>query len=175
MINMSESLGHSGQNRSFAPRRLPRMTDVSPPRRVPSIGRRANHRGASLDTVQKLHDFSDGDVAAWHDVLAASVARDLPGEPVPSLDLVHGDLTTSGLDSRHLLWAARTDGRLTGVARLRLFDGPGRDHQSLFTIDVPPALRRRGVGSRLLVSVARAARRGGRRGGGGGAAAGAPG
>jgi GNAT superfamily N-acetyltransferase len=112
-----------------------------------------------LDTVQQLHDISDGDVAAWHDVLAASVARDLPGEPVPTLDHVHGDLTTSGLDSRHLLWAARTDGRLTGVARLRLFDGPGRDHLGQFTIDVHPDHRRRGVGSRLLETVARAARR----------------
>ncbi|MGI5225700.1 GNAT family N-acetyltransferase [Actinoallomurus sp. CA-142502] len=112
-----------------------------------------------MDTVQQLHDISDSDVAAWHDVLAASVARDLPGEPMPTLDHVHGDLTTPGLDSRDLRWTVRTGDVLTGVARLRLFDGPGRDHLGQVTIDVHPDHRRRGVGSRLLETVAEAARR----------------
>jgi GNAT superfamily N-acetyltransferase len=111
-----------------------------------------------LDTVQQLHDISDADVAAWHDVVAASVARDLPEEPLPTLDQVHGYLTTVGLDSRHLLWVARTEGRITGTARLRLFDGPGRAHLGEFVIHVHPAHRRKGIGSRLLRTVARAAR-----------------
>jgi GNAT superfamily N-acetyltransferase len=111
-----------------------------------------------LDTVQQLHEISDGDVAAWHDVLAASVARDLPAEPAPTLDHVHGYLTTAGLDSHHLLWAARTGDEITAVARLRLFDGPGRDHLGQFTIDVHPDHRRRGLGSLLLDTVASAAR-----------------
>ncbi|HEY0539697.1 MAG TPA: GNAT family N-acetyltransferase [Actinoallomurus sp.] len=111
-----------------------------------------------MDTVLQLHDISDGDVAAWHDVLAASVARDLPGEPAPTLDHVHGYLTTAGLDSHHLLWIARTGEEITAVARLRLFDGPGRDHLGQFAIDVHPDHRRRGVGSRLLETVAGAAR-----------------
>jgi GNAT superfamily N-acetyltransferase len=112
-----------------------------------------------LDTVQQLHDISDSDVAAWHDVLAASVARDLPGEPMPTLDHVYGDLTTPGLYSHDLRWTVRTAGVLTGVARLRLFDGPGRDHLGQFTIDVHPDHRRRGIGSRLLEIIAHAARR----------------
>jgi GNAT superfamily N-acetyltransferase len=111
-----------------------------------------------LDRVQQLHDISDTDVAAWHDVLATSVARDLPGEPMPTLDQVHGYLTTPGLGSRHLLWVAPSEGRVTGVARLRLFEGSGRAHLGEFAIHVHPDHRRRGVGTRLLKAVARAAR-----------------
>jgi GNAT superfamily N-acetyltransferase len=111
-----------------------------------------------LDTVQQLHDISDIDVAAWHDVLAASVARDLPGEPVPTLDQVHGFLTTPGLGSRHLLWVAKSGDEVIGVARLRLHDGSGRSHLGEFVMNVHPDHRRRGVGSRLLKTVAAAAR-----------------
>jgi GNAT superfamily N-acetyltransferase len=111
-----------------------------------------------LDRVQQLHDISDSDVATWRDVLAASVSRDLPGEPTPTLDHVHGYLTTAGLDSHHLLWVVTSGDEVTGVARLRLFDGPGRSHLGQFTIDVHPDHRRRGIGSRLLDTVARAAR-----------------
>ncbi|HZE33468.1 MAG TPA: GNAT family N-acetyltransferase [Actinoallomurus sp.] len=111
-----------------------------------------------MDRVQQLHDIRDSDVAAWHDVLAASVSRDLPGEPVPTLDHVHGDLTTAGLDSHHLLWVATSGDEVTGVASLRLFDGSGRAHLGQFSIDVHPDHRRRGIGSRLLDTVARAAR-----------------
>lgn len=111
-----------------------------------------------MDRVQQLHDISDTDVAAWHDVLAASMAHDLPEEPAPTLDQVHGDLTTAGLDSRHLLWTATEGDDVVGVARLRLFDGSGRAHLGQFAIDVHPGHRRRGIGSRLLDAVAAAAR-----------------
>jgi GNAT superfamily N-acetyltransferase len=111
-----------------------------------------------LDRVQKLHEVSDSDVAVWRDILAASMAHDLPGEPSPTLDHVHGYLTTTGLDSHHLLWVATNGDEVTGVARLRLFDGSGRAHLGQFAIDVHPDHRRRGVGSLLLDTVARAAR-----------------
>ena len=111
-----------------------------------------------MDTVQQLHDISDTDVASWHDVVAASVARDLPGEPMPTLDQVHGYLSTAGLGSHHLLWVAKTGEKVTGVARLRLFEGSGRAHLGEFAIHVHPDHRRRGIGSRLLSTVARAAR-----------------
>jgi GNAT superfamily N-acetyltransferase len=111
-----------------------------------------------LDRVQQLHDISDSDVAAWHDVLAASAARDLPTEPAPMLDHVHGSLTTAGLGSHQLLWTATDGDEVTGVAKLRLFDGSGRAHLGQFTIDVHPDHRRRGVGSLLLATVAEAAR-----------------
>jgi GNAT superfamily N-acetyltransferase len=112
-----------------------------------------------LDRVQQLHDISDSDVAAWHDVLAASVAHDLPEEPAPTLDQVHGILTTAGLDSHHLLWTATEGDDVVGVARLRLFDGSGRAHLGQFSIDVHPRHRRRGFGSQLLDEVAEAARK----------------
>jgi len=115
-----------------------------------------------LDRVQKLHEVSDSDVAVWRDILAASMAHDLPGEPSPTLDHVHGYLTT-GLDSHHLLWVATNGDEVTGVARLRLFDGSGRAHLGQFAIDVHPDHRRRGVGSLLLDTVARAAREENRR------------
>jgi GNAT superfamily N-acetyltransferase len=111
-----------------------------------------------LDRVQQLHDISDTDVAAWHDVLAASMAHDLPEEPAPTLDQVHATLTTAGLDSHHLLWTATDGDDVVGVARLRLFDGAGRTHLGQFTIDVHPGHRRRSIGSRLLDAVAAAAR-----------------
>lgn len=116
-----------------------------------------------MDTVQQLHDISDIDVAAWHEVVAASVARDLPGEPTPTLDQVHGLLTTPGPGSRHLLWTATAGERVVGVARLRLFDGAGRDHLGEFTIHVHPGHRRARIGSRLLETIKRAARREDRR------------
>ena len=115
-----------------------------------------------MDRVQKLHEVSDSDVAVWRDILAASMAHDLPGEPSPTLDHVHGYLTT-GLDSHHLLWVATNGDEVTGVARLRLFDGSGRAHLGQFAIDVHPDHRRRGVGSLLLDTVARAAREENRR------------
>jgi GNAT superfamily N-acetyltransferase len=111
-----------------------------------------------LDRVQQLHDIVDSDVAAWQEVLAASMAHDLPEEPAPTLDQVHGDLTTAGLDSRQLLWTVTEGDDVVGVARLRLFDGSGRAHLGQFSIDVHPRHRRRGVGSRLLDTVAAAAR-----------------
>lgn len=111
-----------------------------------------------MDRVQKLHEVSDSDVAVWRDILAASMAHDLPGEPSPTLDHVHGYLTTPGPDSHRLLWVATNGDEVSGVARLRLFDGSGRAHLGQFTIDVHPDHRRRGVGSLLLDTVARAAR-----------------
>ncbi|MCO6010588.1 GNAT family N-acetyltransferase [Actinoallomurus purpureus] len=111
-----------------------------------------------MDKVQRLRDVSDSDVAAWHEVVAASVAHDLPGEPAPTLDHVRGQLTTPGLRSRHLMWVATAEGAVTGVARLRLFEGPGRSHLGEFTLQVHPEHRRRGVGTDLLRTVARAAR-----------------
>lgn len=116
-----------------------------------------------MDRVQQLHDISDSDVAAWHDVVGASTARDLPAEPAPTLDHVHSLLTTPGLDSRHLLWVSRSGDEVTGVARLLLFDGVGRGHLGQFTIDVHPDHRRRGIASHLLETVTRAAREDGRR------------
>jgi GNAT superfamily N-acetyltransferase len=105
--------------------------------------------------VQQLHDISDTDVVAWHAVVAASVAHDLPGEPTPTPDQIRDQLT-----GRRLKWAARVDNAVAGVADLRL---SGDDDLAEFGIHVHPAHRRRGIGSRLLTAVAEAARRESRR------------
>lgn len=111
-----------------------------------------------MDKVRQLHDISDIDVAAWHDVVSASVAHDLPGEPLPTLDHVHGLLAASGPGSRHLMWVATAEeDTVAGVSRLRLFERSGRAHLGEFTLHVHPAHRRRGVGTRLLRAVAAAA------------------
>src|SRR5256885_9907727 len=103
--------------------------------------------------VQQLHDISDPDVIAWHAVVAASVASDLPGEATPTPDQIRDYLT----DGR-LSWVARVDGAVAGVAVLRC-----DDRLAEFAIQVHPAYRRRGIGSRLLAAVAEAARREGSR------------
>ncbi|MFL6055125.1 MAG: GNAT family N-acetyltransferase [Actinoallomurus sp.] len=111
-----------------------------------------------MDKVQRLRDVSDTDVAAWHAVVAASIAQDFPGEPAPTLDQIHGHLTTPASGGRQLLWVAAAEDAVAGVARLRLFEGPGRRHLGEFSLHVHPEHRRRGVGTCLLRTVARAAR-----------------
>jgi GNAT superfamily N-acetyltransferase len=103
--------------------------------------------------VQQLHDISDTDVIAWHAVVAASVASDLPGEGTPTPDQIRDQLTGDRLS-----WVARVDGAVAGVAMLRC-----DDRLAEFGIQVHPAYRRRGIGSRLLAAVAEAARREGSR------------
>jgi GNAT superfamily N-acetyltransferase len=103
--------------------------------------------------VQQLHDISDTDVIAWHAVVAASVARDLPGEATPTPDQIRDHLTAGRLS-----WVARVDGAVAGVAVLRC-----GDRLAEFGVQVHPAYRRRGIGSRLLAAVAEAARREGSR------------
>ncbi|GGU55597.1 GNAT family N-acetyltransferase [Lentzea flava] len=90
----------------------------------------------------------------WHSVLAASLAHDLPGQPLPTLE----QLTTPGLDSRRLFWLAdEPDGTVSGAASLRLFDRRGQEHLAELELYVHPDWRRRGVGSRLLAQVVLAA------------------
>ncbi|MFE7601150.1 GNAT family N-acetyltransferase [Streptomyces sp. NPDC057494] len=102
--------------------------------------------------------------AAWHTVVSAAVEHDLPGRPTPSPKQVHAQLTTAGLDSRRLFWlATETDGRVVGVAGLRLFTSSGQDHLAELELHVHPDARRRGVGTQLLSTAAFAARVEGRR------------
>ncbi|MDJ0341195.1 GNAT family N-acetyltransferase [Streptomyces sp. H10-C2] len=107
-------------------------------------------------TGTQLHD--------WHQVLAAALGHDLPGDPVPSHDDVSTRLTTPNAYSRKLLWLARnTSGAPVGTAALRLFDEPGRSHLASLELYSHPAHRRLGAGSRLLATAVDAARGDGRR------------
>lgn len=74
-----------------------------------------------------LTHVSTEDAAAWHAVVAASLAGDLPQEPRPTFEQVHAQLTVTGRDNRRLLWqATATDGAVVGVAALRLFTSPAK-------------------------------------------------
>ncbi|MCX4981860.1 GNAT family N-acetyltransferase [Streptomyces sp. NBC_00572] len=106
-----------------------------------------------------LHDVSATDVAAWHQVVAASMAHDLPGVPSPGLEQIHAQFTKPALGSRLLTWLATgADGGPVGIARLRLFTSPGRDHLAELELHVDPAHRRQGTGSLLLSTVVAACR-----------------
>lgn len=107
---------------------------------------------------------TDADVAAWHRVVVASMAHDLPGVPPPGLDQIHAQLTKPALDGHRLAWlAAGPDGIPVGVAGLRVFGSAGRDHLAELELHVDPAHRRLGTGSRLLSAVVASCRAEGRR------------
>ncbi|MET9406056.1 GNAT family N-acetyltransferase [Streptomyces sp. NPDC002935] len=97
--------------------------------------------------------------AAWHQVVAASMAHDLPGVPPPSPGQIHAQLTKPTLDSHRLTWlAAGAGGVPVGVAGLRLFTSRGRDHLAELELHVDPSHRRNGTGSQLLSAVVEACR-----------------
>lgn len=105
-----------------------------------------------------LTHVSAEDAAAWHAVVAASLADDLPEEPRPTFEQVHAQLTVAGRDNRRLLWhATATDGTVVGVAGLRLFTSPGQKHLAELELHVTPDQRRSGVGSHLLATAVEAA------------------
>ncbi|MGW0365845.1 GNAT family N-acetyltransferase [Streptomyces sp. NPDC002990] len=106
-----------------------------------------------------LDHVSVTEAAAWHQVVAASMAHDLPDVPPPSPAQIHAQLTQPALDSRRLTWLATgADGVPVGVAALRLFTSPARNHLAEMELHVHPAHRRRGAGSRLLSAVVAACR-----------------
>ncbi|MFG2236322.1 GNAT family N-acetyltransferase [Streptomyces sp. NPDC048723] len=106
-----------------------------------------------------LHRVSVTDAAAWHRVVAASMAHDVPGVPPPGPGHVHAQLTKPALDSHRLTWlATATDGTAVAVTGLRLFTSPGQDHLAELELHVDPAHRRQGTGSRLLSAAVAACR-----------------
>ncbi|MCX4539098.1 GNAT family N-acetyltransferase [Streptomyces sp. NBC_01565] len=126
--------------------------------------------------LTQLQRVSDTEAAAWHQVVAASTAHDLPGVPDPDPGHVHAQLTQPALDSRRLIWlATAADGAPVGVAGLRLFTSTGQQHLAELELHVDPAHRRLGTGSLLLSAVVAACRAEGRRSLVATAAAGSPG
>lgn len=109
-------------------------------------------------TAVRLTEVSTEDATAWHAVVAASLASDLPEEPRPTFEQVHAQLTVVGRDNRRLLWlATAADGAVLGVAGLRLFTSPGQSHLAELELHVAPDRRRSGVGSHLLATAVKAA------------------
>jgi GNAT superfamily N-acetyltransferase len=110
------------------------------------------------DNPSPLTAPSAEDFRAWHQVQAAALAHDRPGEPLPSLAAVEARLTTAGSGSRQVLWLVRGSGEEpVATSTLRLFTDPGRSHFAEVDMTVHPAHRRMGAGSRLLATVTEAA------------------
>ncbi|MCP2311234.1 GNAT family N-acetyltransferase [Kitasatospora paracochleata] len=71
---------------------------------------------------------------------------------------------TEATSGRRLVWlASAAAGHPLGSASLRLFTAPGQQHLAELDLQVHPAERRRGTGSRLLAAATDAARADGRR------------
>ncbi|GAA3398818.1 GNAT family N-acetyltransferase [Streptomyces roseoviridis] len=124
----------------------------------PPAGRDTTSPSPSVH-VRPLHRVSDAEVHAWHEVVAASTAHDLPGAPVPDPAQTRARLTGAALSSRRLTWLATgRDGAAVGIAGLRLFTDPGQRHLAELELRVHPAHRRRGTGSLLLAAATAACR-----------------
>ncbi|MFE0646109.1 GNAT family N-acetyltransferase [Streptomyces sp. NPDC058877] len=109
--------------------------------------------------VHLLHDVSTAKALAWHRVLAASTAHDLPEVPVPDPEQTRARLTLPALGSRRLTWLAIDAGGVpVGAAGLRVFTSPGQEHLAELELHVDPAHRRRGTGSLLLSAAVAACR-----------------
>ncbi|MFD9367089.1 GNAT family N-acetyltransferase [Streptomyces sp. NPDC060020] len=110
--------------------------------------------------VIELQHVSVAEAAAWHRIVAASTAHDLPGVPAPDPAEIHARLTQPALGSRRLTWLAvgADDGVPVAVAGLRVFTSPGQEHLSELELHVDPAHRRLGTGSLLLSAVVAACR-----------------
>ncbi|MFE6840475.1 GNAT family N-acetyltransferase [Streptomyces sp. NPDC057705] len=104
--------------------------------------------------VTPLQHVSVAEADAWHQVVAASMAHDLPGVPTPDAGQIHALLTQPALGSRRLTWLATgADGAPVGVAALRVFTSPGQGHLAELELHVDPAHRRLGTGSLLLSTI----------------------
>ncbi|MGW6686268.1 GNAT family N-acetyltransferase [Streptomyces sp. NPDC054961] len=133
-------------------------------RSTPSIRRTPDSttKAITLPTsarVNPLQHVSTAEAIAWHRVVAASTAHDLPGVPALDPGQVHAQLTQPALGSRRLMWLATgTDGVPIGVAALRVFTSAGQEHLAELELHVDPAHRRLGTGSLLLSAVVAACR-----------------
>ncbi|WP_404962600.1 GNAT family N-acetyltransferase [Streptomyces sp. 147326] len=126
--------------------------------------------------ITALQRVSAAEAAAWHQIVAASMAHDLPAVPAPDPARTHAQLTQPPLGSRRLTWLATgADGVPVGVAALRVFTSPGQEHLSELELHVDPAHRRLGTGSLLLSAAVAACRTENRRSLVAAAAAGSPG
>lgn len=108
-------------------------------------------------------DVGGPDVASCHRVLCWALAYDLPGDPAPAVQDTAALLGPRWPGERAALWVAEEHGAIIGLARLYLSDRENT-HLGEFCLDVHPAYRRRGAGTRLLREAVRMMLAEGRRG-----------
>ncbi|WP_063762255.1 GNAT family N-acetyltransferase [Streptomyces bicolor] len=119
-------------------------------------------------SIRSVEPVSQADAEAWHEVVTASMAEDLPDVPPPPGAQAHARLTGPRLGTRLLTWFAYEDdgrghSRAVGAATLCLFDRAGQEHLAEVELYVRPDARRRGTGTELLSAVVAAAVSAGRR------------
>ncbi|GHE73390.1 GNAT family N-acetyltransferase [Streptomyces capitiformicae] len=119
-------------------------------------------------SIRSAEPVSQADADAWHEVVTASMAEDLPDVPPPPRAQAHARLTRPRLGTRLLTWFAYQDdgrghSRAVGAATLCLFDREGQEHLAEMELYVRPDARRRGTGTELLSAVVAAAVSAGRR------------
>ncbi len=114
-------------------------------------------------TVEPLdpHTADPADLAACHEIRAAWVAEDLPGDPVPTFEETMAWLTATTPEERRLLRVVRVDGAVAGLSYLML---PLVQNTGLAMLWpwVRPERRRRGLGTELLTDAVRSGRDDGR-------------
>lgn len=106
-----------------------------------------------MDVIE-VRDPADGELDAWHTLVAVAHTHDHPDEPPPEPDQTVGRLLGG---ERRRLWAMPYGDGFGAVASLTL-PGDAAVRAGEIEIHVHPGLRRRGVGTRLLGSAARALR-----------------
>ncbi|RFS82464.1 GNAT family N-acetyltransferase [Actinomadura spongiicola] len=112
--------------------------------------------------VIAIDDPTDAQLREWHDVLTVAHAVGPAGDPAPDPGLTARHLLAGEDGSRRRLWAVVDGDRLAGVAAVRLPGEPGAGRPGEVDIQVRPALRRRGLGGRLLAAAAEGLRADGR-------------
>ncbi|MFI6517779.1 GNAT family N-acetyltransferase [Spirillospora sp. NPDC050679] len=111
-----------------------------------------------ITRVEPTVEEPDGPrVRAWHAVVAASMAQDLPGTEPVARDRFHAQLAAGAT----VVWTAVRAGRIVGLAVLRL---PSTTATGRAQVHVHPAHRCRGIGGRLVAALTAEARALGLRG-----------
>lgn len=104
------------------------------------------------------------DVDRWYAVSAAVRAHDFPTDPAPSRAETDALLHGQAIGRQRFFAEATGDGTAyAGVCSVRLLDEPTSRHLAEVHLEVAPAERRRGVGTRLLSAAAAAIGDAGRR------------
>jgi GNAT superfamily N-acetyltransferase len=106
--------------------------------------------------------LTDPEIDEFHELQRAASLSDHPAAPPPTRETVLLRIRDPDVDlGERLLWTARADGRLVGLALAQL-PVDGNEHLGVVRLLVHPQLRRRGIGSTLLRVAAAALRERGR-------------